>query len=205
MDRVADSLQESGRTLQIGINKGSGNTRSLLGRYCSDGMISQLMCPLSGLLVFSALFAAGSTGCRDGNVIIPAGELAEIRRQAFEHANSYLMADEAIEVEYEKRRAELRETREAEESECPPGGGKTFLERIACALDEGEEEAEEEYARVLAAAEVRGVQLQPISRVKCKAYFNFVPTQNPLAQLPPEDFIFERFETTNGDHYWVIR
>ncbi len=163
------------------------------------------MCRLSCLLISSVLLAVGTTGCRNGDGIIPAGELAEIRRQAFEHAKSYLMSDEAIEVEYEKRRAELREIREAEESECPPGGGKTALEILACALDEGEEEAEEEYVRVLAAAEVRGVQLQPISHVKCKAYFNFVPTQNPLAQLPPEDFIFERFETTNGDHYWVIR
>lgn len=158
------------------------------------------MCRLSCLLMSSVLLAVGTTGCKNGNGIIPAGELAEIRRQAFEHANSYLMSDEAIEVEYEKRRAELREIREAEESECPPGGGKTGLEILACALDEAEEDV-----RVLAAAEVRGVQLQPISRVKCKAYLNFVPTQNPLAQLPPEDFIFERFETTNGDHYWVIR
>lgn len=205
MEGGLGSLLNSDRALRIGLDKGFGNTWSPLGGHDSDGTISQSMCCLAGLLVFSVLFAAGITGCRNGNAIIPAGELAEIRRQAFEHANGYLMSDEAIEVEYEKRRAELREMREAEESECPPGGGKTLPERIACALDEGEEEAEEQYVRVRAAAEVLGVQLQPISRVKCKAYFNFVPTQHPLAQLPPEDFIFERFETTNGDHYWVIR
>jgi hypothetical protein len=151
----------------------------------------------------SVLLAVGTTGCRNGNAIIPAGELAEIRGQAFEHANSYLMSDEAIEAEYEKRRAELREMGEAEKSECPPGGGKTALEIFACALDELEVESDP--VRVPAAAEVRGVQLVPISRVICKTYFDFVPTNNPLAQLPPEKIIFKRFETTNGDHYWVIR
>ncbi len=203
MECGLDSLLNSDRALRIGLDKGFGNTWSPLGGHDSDGTISHSMRCLVGLLMFSVLFAAGITGCRNGNAIIPVGELAEIRDQAFEHANSYLMSDEAIAAESEKRSIELREGWEHEKSDCPSGGGKTAFEILACALDELEEESDP--VRVPAAAEVRGVQLVPISRVKCKAYFNFVPTQNPLARLPPEDFIFERFETTNGDHYWVIR
>ena len=138
---------------------------------------------------------------------ISSRELAELRLQALEWAKGYVLSNEAIEAEHKKRLSLIselsKETLETTGAKRLPKDRQDFREIYRSAVAEMERERALRI-RIPAVKEVRGVQLEPLSRNRCKVRVDFVASGHTLAEAPPATILFERFETTNGAYYWKI-
>ena len=127
--------------------------------------------------------------------MIRPSELKEIRQLAIDGATKrYVLSDASIESEYQAGLARyLKEKDKAK-------GKHDRINWDALAADV----SQEMYGRTPAVALVRGVQLNPSTPSLCFVNFDFEPSRNPHARLPDGQVRAERFERSDGSHYWVI-
>jgi len=154
-----------------------------------------LMRKITPLACFAGVVLLLGSACRGNRspipaeAVIPAQELQEIKRAAFEYAKEYVLSDAEIDALYKPAKP------------APAVKGKKSQEDFNKLYDWAFNEQER---RVPAVSQVRGVQLTPLSRNRCALTFNFVPSNNPRTEIPPASAVAERFETETG-HYWVVR
>jgi hypothetical protein len=129
-------------------------------------------------------------------------ELTELRRLAFDEANKrYVLTDATIESQYSQFHP--REPVPCPQ-EKPNESFNEHVDRIRCEV-RNKRLWEEKPPQVPAAASVKGVELSPSSRANLYFIkFDFEPNPNPHTQMPWNHATAERFERSDGTHYWVI-
>lgn len=136
-----------------------------------------LLTVMLAALTYTLVRGSNSNSSIRGRGPIPAKEMAEVRQEALKHFKQYLLSDKEIAARHK------------------PANPNNPLEALLEGL--------ELFGDVPAAAELRGVKLNPISRDECKVKYDFVPSKNVYARPPPATVVAERYDSQEG-YYWKI-